>query len=187
MRIVVSGTHASGKSTLISDFVLRHPEFTVLPDPFEMLDETDDAPNASKFAAQLRIAAQRLGESNPGDNVIAERGPIDFLAYLQAMAELTGVPLDDELLDRAVQMTSAAMANVDLLVLLPLTAGDEIHVGSEEHLALRSGMDEVLRELVDDPDVVGGPVLTVEIAGDPLRRLKALEALVLRVNGAGSG
>ena len=42
-------------------------------------------------------------------------------------------------------------------------------------------MDEVLRELVDDPDVVGEPpVLTVEIAGDPDARLAALEALVLR-------
>ena len=39
MRIVVSGTHASGKSTLISDFALRHPEFVVLPDPFEALDD----------------------------------------------------------------------------------------------------------------------------------------------------
>lgn len=184
MRIVVSGTHASGKSTLISDFVLRHPEYVVLPDPFDSLDEADDAPSASIFAAQLRIAAQRLHEFVPGEMVIAERGPIDFLAYLLATAELSGVPLDDDLLERAVQMTSTALANVDLLVLLPLTARDEIHVGSNEHLALRSGMDEVLRELVDDPDVVGEPpVLTVEIAGDPharLAALEALEALVLR-------
>lgn len=32
MRIVVSGTHASGKSTLVSDFAVRHPDFVVLPD-----------------------------------------------------------------------------------------------------------------------------------------------------------
>ncbi len=181
MRIVVSGTHASGKSTLISDFALRHPEFVVLPDPFEALDEADDSPSARMFAAQLRIAAQRLGELAPGDAVIAERGPIDFLAYLLATAELTGVPLDDELLARAVRITAAAMANVDLLVVLPLVARDGIHVDGDEHLALRAGMDAVLRELVDDPDVVGESVRTVEIAGDPPARLAALEALVLRV------
>ena len=31
MRIVVSGTHASGKSTLIADFCATHPEFAHLP------------------------------------------------------------------------------------------------------------------------------------------------------------
>ena len=180
MRIVVSGTHASGKSTLISDFVLRHPEFDVLPDPFEMLAEADDVPSASTFAAQLRIAAQRLGDLAPGDAAIAERGPIDFLAYLLASAELTGVPLDDEMLERAVSMTAAAMAHVDLLVVLPLTERDGIHVGADEYLELRAGMDEVLRELVEDPDVVGEGLATVEIVGDPEARLTALEALVVR-------
>ncbi len=180
MRIVVSGTHASGKSTLISDFALRHPEFEVLPDPYEMLDETDDEPNAAMFAAQLRIAAHRLGELKRGDNVIAERGPIDFLAYLLAMAELTDVPLDDELLDRAVQMTSVAMAKVDLLVVLPLTARDGIQAGGDEYLELRGAMDGMLRELVEDPDVVGEGLATVEIVGDSDERLAALAARVAR-------
>ena len=63
MRIVVSGTHASGKSTLISDFVQRHPEYEVLPDPFELMDESWDAPSAALFAAQLSVAAARLAPS----------------------------------------------------------------------------------------------------------------------------
>lgn len=85
VRIVVSGTHASGKSTLISDFASRHPEFTVLPDPFELVDE-DDAVGAALFAAQLRIAADRLTDEPGRTHVIAERGPLDFLAYLLALA-----------------------------------------------------------------------------------------------------
>ncbi|MFC4138171.1 MULTISPECIES: hypothetical protein [unclassified Microbacterium] len=40
MRIVVSGTHASGKSTLIDAFAAEHPEYRVLPDPFEDPDLT---------------------------------------------------------------------------------------------------------------------------------------------------
>ena len=36
MRIVISGTHASGKSTLIADFASRRPEFEVFPDPYEL-------------------------------------------------------------------------------------------------------------------------------------------------------
>ena len=39
MRIVVSGTHASGKSTLIADFLGLYPGVDHLPDPFEVLGE----------------------------------------------------------------------------------------------------------------------------------------------------
>ena len=180
MRIVVSGTHASGKSALISDFVLRHSEFTVLPDPFEFLDEVDDSPNAAMFAAQLRIAAQRLNDLEPADTVIAERGPIDFLAYLLATAELTGTPIADEILARAIEMTAEAMSNVDLLIVLPLTESDQVHVGLDEFLELRNAMDGVLLDLIANTDVVGRDVEVTEITGAPEARVAALDALVSR-------
>src|SRR5579862_275829 len=100
MRIVVSGTHASGKSTLVTDFAGHHPEFVVHPDPFELLDETWDIPSAAMFVAQLRIAATRLHPSEATAHLVAERGPIDFLAYLRAMEELTGAAGSRELIER---------------------------------------------------------------------------------------
>ena len=33
MRIAVAGTHASGKSTLIADFLATHPEYAHEPEP----------------------------------------------------------------------------------------------------------------------------------------------------------
>ena len=64
MRIVVSGTHGSGKSTLIADFVARRTEYLTLGDPFEELD-LDDGSSAASFAAQLRrrrhVCARRQG------------------------------------------------------------------------------------------------------------------------------
>lgn len=177
MRIVVSGTHASGKSTLISDFVQRHPEFIVLPDPFELVDEAGDAPSAALFASQLRVAADRL--TNETDtHLIAERGPLDFLAYLLALIELADASLDDELLQRATMRTFEALCTVDLLIVLPLTAGDPIHVGSDEHLELRDVMNDVLLELIDDSDIVGEQLTVAEITGSPEERLAAVEALV---------
>ena len=38
MRIVVSGTHASGKTTLIDDFVAAHGDFERWDDPFAFVD-----------------------------------------------------------------------------------------------------------------------------------------------------
>ncbi|UAJ78278.1 ATP-binding protein [Leifsonia sp. ZF2019] len=182
MRIVVSGTHASGKSTLLSDFALRHPGFTVLPDPFDLLDETWDAPRATMFASQLRLAADRLDSGeNPGD-MIAERGPLDFLAYLVALGETTGSPASPALLERSAEITAAALEHVDLLVVLPLTTADPIEVG-EEDPELRAAMNDALLELVDDPDLVGTHLRVAELVGSPEERLARLEALV-SVHGA---
>ena len=179
MRIVVSGTHASGKSTLVSDFALRHPEFAVLPDPFDLMDEAWDSPSAALFAAQLRVAARRLDPVEAAENLIAERGPIDFLAYLLALDELTGASSSAELLQRALAITRDALGNVDLLVVLPLAARDQIVPGHDEHLALRDAMNDALLDLIEDSDVIGEGLKVVEITGDRDRRLAALEASAL--------
>jgi len=178
MRIVVSGTHASGKSTLISDFAIRHPDFTVLPDPFDLIDEAWDQPSATVFARQLRVTAQRLGADEVAGNVIAERGPLDFLAYLLALDEVTGASSSPELLERSAIITAEALGRVDLLVVLPLNSADVIDVGADEHPELRSAMNDVLMDLVDDPDLVGSRLKVVEIVGSPGDRLRRLEALI---------
>lgn len=177
MRIVISGTHASGKSTLVSDFALRHPEFVVLPDPFDVLDEALDTPTPAILGRQLRIAADRLHEGEDGELVIAERGPIDFLAYLLAIGRLHGQVVESEVLERALDITAAALERVDLLVILPLSARDLILVGAEEHPALREAMDEELQDLIEDPDVIGERTRVEVITGTPDARLAMLELL----------
>ncbi|KXC05544.1 AAA family ATPase [Microbacterium hominis] len=176
MRIVVSGTHASGKSTVISDFARRHPEFTVLPDPFELIDEMSDTPSAASFAAQLRVAADRLTDRPHRGPLIAERGPLDFLAYLLALAEIGEARIDRGTLERATQLTSEALETLDLLAVIPLAASAPIHVGPDEHLELRQVTDDILMELIDDPDLVGDRLRITELSGTPAARLAALES-----------
>jgi hypothetical protein len=178
MRIVVSGTHASGKSTLVTDFAGRHPEFVVLPDPFELLDETWDIPSATMFAAQLRISAARL-HPDKTRHLVAERGPIDFLAYLLAVEDLTGSDGSRELIERATEITREAMQHVDLLIVLPLAPDDEIFAPADENLPLREAMNDVLLDLIADEDVIGTRLDVVEITGDRNQRLAALESLAV--------
>jgi hypothetical protein len=180
MRIVVSGTHASGKSTLISDFALGHPEFTVLPDPFDLLDETWDRPGAAMFAAQLRLAADRLGAGEVEGHMIAERGPLDFLAYLLAFEDRTGDAVPRALLERSAVLTAEALRHVDLLVVLPLAATDAIVPGDDEDLELRSAMNDALLELITDSDLIGEGLEVAEVGGDRRERLRILEALAMR-------
>ncbi len=177
MRIVVSGTHASGKSTLVADFAGAHPEFEVLGDPFELIDASADEPHAETFFAQLRLAAARLIELPASTDVIAERGPIDFLAYLDALESLRRPTRSRGLLRQGVETTTDAMGHVDLLVLLPLSRRDGIEVSADEDPELRRAMDAALLELADDPDLTGNATV-VEIAGDRASRLRQLEQLV---------
>ncbi len=177
MRIVVSGTHASGKSTLIADFAARHPSFTVLPDPFELLDESWDQPSAGLFAAQLRLAADRLLSDEFTGDIIAERGPLDSLAYLHVLHDLGRAKHPDDTFADAGDITARALGAVDLLVVLPLVDDDGIIAGDDEDLELRDAADRALLDLVDDPDVVGD-VPVAEITGDRAARLATLEALV---------
>jgi hypothetical protein len=141
------------------------------------MDEAWDTPGAGMFSAQLRVAAERLLDDDLGADVIAERGPVDFLAYLLALAELNDAEVPKDLLKRLTETSAAALARVDVLAVLPVTASDPIHVGADEQLELRLAMNDLLLELVDDPDVVGERVTVAEITGDPATRLAALEAL----------
>ncbi|RYJ00135.1 MAG: hypothetical protein EON52_24330, partial [Actinomycetales bacterium] len=173
MRVVVSGTHASGKSTLVSDAAAARDWSMVLEDPYELLEESTAGSDAGSFVAQLELAADRLLPAPPGAWVIAERGPLDFLAYLDALAVLDRPTCSVRTRERLEVLAAAAMQHVDLLVVLPLDAGAGIVVPDDEDPALRSAMDDRLLELVEDPALTG-PARVVELGGAPTRRLARL-------------
>lgn len=177
MRIVVSGTHGSGKSTLISAFAARHPEYAVMGDPYEDLDDDRFSElDASLFAAQLAIVAERLGDADAPPRLISERGPLDFVAYLDALNALARRGRSSAAVRRAVDVARIIAPRMDLLVLLPLEDNDPISMSDDEDLELRAAMNDSLLEFAGDPDLAGERV--IEIAGTPNARLEQLEAAV---------
>lgn len=176
MVIVVSGTHASGKTSLIEDFAAAHSQFGVLLDPFETLDEYATDTNASIFYQQLEVSAARLLHDSEGP-VIAERGPLDFLAYLDALEQLERPRRSHDEFHRGVELCIEAMAGVDLLVLLPLNSLDRIDVPEDEDPQLRHAMDEALLTLAGDDALTGGAEI-IEVAGSPDARLARIERAV---------
>jgi len=160
MRIAVAGTHASGKSTLIADFLAAHPEFAHEPEPYEWLDDASAEPDAEDFYRQLELSVSRLRAYGSGAHVIAERSPLDFVAYILALG-------DRGLADAARTLAAQGMGHVDLLV---VTSPDGIHVPDDENPELREAMHEHLLELVADADV-----RVIELHGPPHRRLAEVE------------
>ena len=116
MRIAVSGTHGVGKSTLVDEFLRVHPEFVHEPEPYTVMvedfgEEFSAEPCVEDFVRQLEFNVDRLHQHAPGENVIYERCPVDFLAYIHA--------LDPEIADGLREEVSEAMQHLDLIVYLP--------------------------------------------------------------------
>ena len=166
----MSGTHASGKSTLVSDLATALG-CAQLPDPYELVDDDLEPAGPESFGQQLAFAAERLVELPAGADAVAERGPLDFLAYLAALADLGRSTVSADAIAGLRVVTSEAMSHVDLLVVLPLEVPDLIHVPDDEDPDLRAAMGARLLELVDDPDLVPVTTTVIEVSGRPEQRL----------------
>lgn len=160
MRIVVSGTHASGKSTLVADIAAAVPGVETLPDPFGLVDAALDEPDAETYLEQLHHAAARLRGPRPDHLVVAERGPLDLLAYLEALVQLDRPGADEQAALQARTKASAAMSSVDVVLLLePADVSEQ-----DEDPSLRRAVHAVLLDLLDDPDLVGAAQV-IDVAG----------------------
>jgi hypothetical protein len=186
VRIAVSGTHGSGKSTLIEDFVAAHRDYVHEPEPYEWLEDVygeavAEEPGVDDFYRQLEVSVERLRDYGAGARVIAERSPLDFLAYMLALNELGRAGRDCAAIASAVELVAAGIANIDLLVLLPLNGADRIEVPESEDLELRDATNERLLDIVTaDPYslFVSGRPFIVEVHGTRQQRMRQLEDAV---------
>ena len=169
MRIAVSGSHCSGKTTLVEAFLAKHPEYVHEPEPYEWLSDFSSEPSAADFWQQLELSVERLSSHSPGSNVIAERSPLDFVAYLEALRNL-GRENTSSLLPAALDLAARGMNHVDLLVVLPLNDDDGIEAPESEDLELREAMNVCLLEILADAQT-----RVIEVAGTERQRLAALE------------
>src|SRR5215469_107891 len=116
MRLGVSGTHGVGKTTLVEDLGERLDDHRIVPEPFYVLEEEghhfNSPPSAADYRAQLRRSLLLFGRSD--QNIIFDRTPLDFLAYLAVLGTELRREVDSATL-------RSAFASLDLLVVLPLT------------------------------------------------------------------
>lgn len=187
MRIAVSGTHCTGKSTLIEEFLRLHPEFVHEPEPYAVLvedfgEEFSANPCADDFLRQLEFQVEMLQQYSKGAKVICERSPIDFLAYVLALRDLGREPVANLFVERLFQLVSNSIRNLDLIIFLPLDGAHGIEDPDEEDLRLRETVDERLSSIfrADEFGIFGaGDALRIiEAQGTPRQQLVALEAAI---------
>ena len=176
MRIAVSGSHCTGKSSLIDEFLRAHPDFVHEPEPYTMLvdefgEEFSAEPCVEDFLRQLEFNVDRLKQHEREARVIYERCPIDFLAYIECVYR------DPNPLDALIAEVVEAVQNLDVIVYLPIEAN--IGVSDEEFPKLRKAVDRRLGEIYggDDLGIISAAnVVIVEATGPIEQRLRTLEA-----------
>lgn len=154
MRIAVTGTHGTGKTTLIGDFVAAHPGYESVPEPYWLLDQRDmpfaDGPTAADLEQQLHQSCRLILEHAGERDVVFDRCPLDFLAYLDIVSADEGFEWlpQGSLLGRI----DRALATLDLVVFVPLLQRDEIEVPIE-YPKLRARVDRRLKAMLRQDDL----------------------------------
>jgi energy-coupling factor transporter ATP-binding protein EcfA2 len=179
MLLAVTGTHGSGKTTLVDDFAGACPHYEAVPEPYWLLAQQGvpfaDGATTADLEEQLEQSCALILAAAGQADVIFDRCPLDFIAYLDVVSQREGFDWtpSGKLLGRI----EKALAMLELIVFLPLSRPDEIAV-SIEFPRLRLQTDTRLKAIVRDDDLglleVGPTVL--ELTGTPERRLRELVA-----------
>lgn len=187
MRIAVTGTHGSGKTTLCEDFCARHPGYEPVAEPYWLLVQQGvvfaDGPSVPDLEEQLRQSCALLLAAS-GPDVIFDRCPLDFIAYLEVVAAAEGFEWtpDGKLLGRI----EKALQTLDRVVFVPLTAPDTITVAIE-YPQLRTKVDARLKRMLREDDLgllEGGPEV-VEMKGSREERVGRVTTEVAKASTQG--
>ena len=174
MRVGISGTHGTGKTTLAEALCARLPGHVAADEPYYLLEEegyeVGFPPSPEDYRALLACSVRSLTSPPSRPAVIFDRTPLDYLAYLAA----TGADPSEEASTAALK---SAFTSLDLLVITPVTPETEQVLPAAELPGLRRQMNDALLELVyDDPLNAWGDVPVLELSGPLDHRLDTVLA-----------
>jgi AAA domain len=179
MRIGISGTHGTGKTTLAEALSARLAGHVTVDEPYYLLEEEGHEfgfpPTMEDYRALLARSIRSLISPRGGlPRVVFDRTPLDYLAYLAA----TGAdPLDEA----SAPALRSAFAGLDLLVITLISPETERVLPAAEMPGLRSDMNDALLELVhDDPLDAWGDIPLLELGGPLDGRVDAVLAAMPR-------
>ncbi|NVI86419.1 AAA family ATPase [Actinomadura sp. BRA 177] len=170
MRVGISGTHGTGKTTLAEALCAHLSGHVMADEPYYLLEEEGyefaSPPSLEDYRALLAFSVRSLTSPSP-PQVVFDRTPLDYLAYMTVL----GADEPDSV------ALGPAVASLDLLVITPITAETEQVLPPAEMPALRSDMNDALLELVHaDPLDAWEDVPVLELDGPLDGRLGAVLA-----------
>lgn len=126
MRIAISGTHSVGKSTFVKDFHNKHPEYIFENEPYrELMHEHEilfgDLQTQHHIDLQLNHCLKHTVQYKPGEKVIFDRCPIDFIPYSDYTAQNAHTDIDEAYVTGMYERVRPALHHLDLIVFVPIS------------------------------------------------------------------
>ncbi len=198
MRIAISGSHSLGKSTIVNDWIAHCPSFKREEEPFRVLGLYGpyeilfrDASTKLHNGIQLYYNISRIHRySKFADDVIFDRGPIDYLAYSQYTANKGTTDIDNAFVESMVPAVRESLDHLDLLAFVPKC--DEWPVEMEDDgirpadTAYRDEVDAIFKQIYREDRYKVMPQENrphvVELSGSRQQRVDQLKAGIAHVN-----
>ncbi len=174
MKIAVSGTHFSGKTTLGHTLAERLQGFAFVDEPYHLLSqdgyEFADVPTVDDFFEQLQLSVSSMSDSSA--DAIFDRCPLDFIAYASSLED--GDPFD---VRQWVRLAREGLKGLDVIVFCQIESPDRIPTPASEDRKLRKAVDLRLKDLVlDDSYGVLSGIQVIEVSGTAEDRVRQVLA-----------
>ncbi|MBJ7394556.1 MAG: AAA family ATPase [Akkermansiaceae bacterium] len=194
MRIAISGSHSLGKSTVVNDWIGKHPHFNREEEPYRALDLYGpyqilfrDASTKLQNGIQMFYNISRVHRyASISDDVIFDRGPVDYIAYSQYTANKGCSDIDDAFVETMVPAVRESLDHLDILAFVPMSEEWPVEMESDgirpvDH-AYRDEVDAIFKQIYREGRFEVMPKNRrphlVELWGPPHQRLEQLQQAI---------
>ena len=133
MRIAVSGTASTGKTTFIKDFLKKWKNYSTPEKTYrDVLKEKklnhSDKTNKETQKCILDFLVNQQREYTKDDNVIFDRCPWDNLVYSMWAMEQGDSDIDEKFIDECIPIVRSSMKDIDVIFFTPITKASPIKI-----------------------------------------------------------
>lgn len=123
MRIAISGTANTGKTTLLKNFLAVWPKYTTPEKTYRDIIVEKNLSHSSKTSTETQWAVldfmvDQLQKTSKKDTVIFDRCPLDNLAYTLWAHSKSIEGFDKEFVDKCIKIVKESMRHIDIIFLL---------------------------------------------------------------------
>lgn len=171
MKVAITGAHRVGETTLAEELQKALTGYEFIQEPYYEMEESgymfSEIPTVDDYLAQLKYSIKQIS-GNKG-NVIFDRCPLDFMAYIEA---INGQGYIQSLYGKVEDV----MKEIDLLVFVHIESRDIVRCDESDLPELRHQVNDILSEWVWDFETE-----TIEVTGTQLARKKQIIDTLARI------
>ena len=136
MRILISGTANTGKTTLIKDFLNNWPNYRTPESSYRDLIKEKNYPHSKKCNQEgqwaiLNCMIDEMQKYSKDDTVIFDRGPLDCLVYSLWACEMSSSDIDEQFISKMIPIVKESMKNLDVIFYIPISKSSPIPINND--------------------------------------------------------